>query len=574
MCVPDATPGPHRFIAPLAGSLLAGAILLLGVPGLTGTPGAGFVHAQVQHVEKEARVEVSVFEDNLDDAKSRAIAQGQAAALRSLIEDLVAPEWVTLFDKELRRRVLNRVDRYVASYRVQKLETSPDRTRYLAVLSAQISRAQLTQDLHELSLPVRGDPPTTVTLLYDPADPVLGQPAQRAQVEARLRARLSLLNFRVGALAALEPPVATALANPSNAASERVRMLARAPTSTALLLAFEPAPAPGADQVPDVGAKASAWLYQKSNGALLATFEQQERSEPLRLPTRTPREQEQLLARLVEPLVIQMQPAAIASLRTAGDGDAELRLRVLGFRSVEEQTLFEREFFQRNTPFERFSLHALAPDAVTYRGPFGGDRASLEADLRGERIGDFRVRQVYWFNDVLELDVERQATPPPQELRMFPREVRSPDVAALLDDYLARFSSAEVEDPLYIEVEDNGWLNRADRLPFNATVYGFLDSRSDSDVFVGEALSPGETVTLIWHRVGRTNLTPALRLYDESGTLVHTFTPRSWLRFEYTVPKGQHRFYLEVGDRFGHLKVDTGGYLHAHYLFKVRRSGS
>jgi hypothetical protein len=39
------------------------------------------------------------------------------------------------------------------------------------------------------------------------------------------------------------------------------------------------------------------------------------------------------------------------------------------------------------------------------------------------------------------------------------------------------------------------------------------------------------------------------------------------------VPKGQHRFYIEVGDRFGHLKVDTGGYLNFHYLFKVQRVG-
>ena len=67
---------------------------------------------------------------------------------------------------------------------------------------------------------------------------------------------------------------------------------------------------------------------------------------------------------------------------------------------------------------------------------------------------------------------------------------------------------------------------------------------------------------------------PAIRLYDENGVLVNTFYPRSWLKYEYRVPVKQHRFYLEVGDRFGFLNVDTGGYLNFHYLFKVQRAGS
>jgi len=81
-------------------------------------------------------------------------------------------------------------------------------------------------------------------------------------------------------------------------------------------------------------------------------------------------------------------------------------------------------------------------------------------------------------------------------------------------------------------------------------------------------------VTVIWLRVSRTHLTPALRFYDENGVQAATFYPRSWLRYEYKVPQGQHGFYLEVADRFGYLKVDTGGYRNFHYLFKVERGGS
>jgi hypothetical protein len=546
-------------------------LLLLGVPALPGMPGAGSAQAQGQLVEKVARVEVPVYEDNLDDAKSRAIVQGQQLALRSLIEELVAPEWVTLYDKELRKEVLSHLERYIASYRVQKLETSVDRTRFLVVLSAQVNRAQLSEDLRDLNLPVQGDPPTSVTLFYGADDPVLGSPALRSVVEDRLRARLTLLNFRVGALVPLRGEAEQELAEPLAHIPERARLLGRYPSSTALYIAFTPAPAPAAGAPADVGAKASAVLYQKATGDVLATFEQQERSSPLRLPVRTGAERDQLMARLVSPLVIQMQPGAIQAARLTAGKAAELRIRVTGFRSVEDEELFEQAFFKRNSPFERFALYGLGARDVIYQGPYSGDRSTLESDLRGKDIGEFRVRHADWYNDVLELDVQRTEQPAHADLKLFPKELRTPEVSALIDDFLSRFSQLEIEDPLYSESEDNGWLSRADRLAFNATIYGYVDSRSDSDFYVGEALGSGETVTLIWQRIGRTNLTPAIRLYDENGVLQATFTPKTFLRYEYTLPRGQHRFYLEVADRFGYLKVDTGGYLNFHYLFKVQR---
>jgi len=551
--------------------LLLVLLLLAGVPVFPGLPGAGSAYAQAQLVEKVARVEVPVYEDNLDDAKSRAIVQGQQIALKSVIDDLVAPDWVTLFDKELRKQILSHLERYISSYRVQKLETSVDRTRFLVVLSAQVNRVQLTEDLHELNLPVQGDPPISLALFYNADDPVLGNATLRGTVLDRLRGRLALLNYRLGRLVGLRGDAVQLLASPQGHLPERVSLLGRYPGTAALFLAFDPAPPPAAGAVADVGAKFTALLYQKATGELLADFEQQERSQPLPLPVRNSKERDQLVAKLVDPLVIQMQPGAIRPAHLAGDKAAELRLRVTGFRGMEDEELFEQAFFKRNSPFEHFSLYGLGPSSVTYQGPYGGDRGTLEQDLGGKNIGDFHVRRVDWYNDILELDVQRDVQPTHADLKLYPKEVRPPEVAALIDDYFSKYTQLEVEDPHYAEAEDNGWLTRADRLAFNATIYGYVDSRSDSDFYIGEALNSGEKVTLIWNRIGRTNLTPAIRLYDENGTLVSTFLPKSFLHYEYTLPKGQHRFYIEVGDRFGYLKVDTGGYLNFHYLFKVQR---
>jgi len=47
----------------------------------------------------------------------------------------------------------------------------------------------------------------------------------------------------------------------------------------------------------------------------------------------------------------------------------------------------------------------------------------------------------------------------------------------------------------------------------------------------------------------------------------------TWLRSTYRVPEGQHRFYIEVADRFGYTGGDTGGYLTFPYLMLVERAG-
>ena len=551
--------------------LLAALVLLSGLPGRLSGAGVGW--AQTQLVEKVARAEVPVYEDNLDDAKSRGIAQGKRRALGSLIRDLVAEEWVTLFDKELRRRILNRLNRYISSFRVQRLEPSVDRTRFLVILSVRINRSLLAQDLRELALPLRSDPPTVVSLLYFADDPILNDTRLRTAIQERLAARLALLNYNVTRTAAVDGRTAAVLADPRGSVKGRNRLLRRFGGTSILYVSFERGQVGGPQGERAPGTRVRALLYQRSSGMLLASFEHQAVGKAVRLPPRSVKARELLLARLVEPLILQIQPGAIKSVRAAADGSARLKLRVIGFASIEGQETFEQIFFKQNSPFERFSLYAVAPETVMYEGPYAGNRATLEEELHGKVFGEFTVRRVFWYNDVLELDVVRAVTPAHAEMRLFPPEVRPPDVLETLQRYFDRYSQLEVEDPLYAEVEDNGWLNRANPIPFNATVYAFLDARSDRDLFVGEALDSREKVAIIWHRVGRTHLSPAIRLYDENGVLVNTFYPRSWLKYEYRVPVEQHRFYLEVGDRFGFLNVDTGGYLNFHYLFKVQRAG-
>ena len=141
----------------------------------------------------------------------------------------------------------------------------------------------------------------------------------------------------------------------------------------------------------------------------------------------------------------------------------------------------------------------------------------------------------------------------------------------MIESYIKKTPKPDMEDPKFAEREDNAWQTRANIIPLNATFYGFLDSRSDRDMFVADGLAPGEVVTLIWERISRTLLTPTIRLYDGEGELVKTYYPKIAFRQIYRIPPGQRRFFVEISDRFGSIPVETGGYLKFHYLFKAER---
>lgn len=552
--------------------LLAAAVFLFDFAMPLQTPFPGFqvrqASAQNRLVDKVARAEVPVFEDNLADAKNRVLRRAQSIALRSLVSDLIADEWVVLFDKELRRKVLPYRSRYVNSFRARRLEASVDRTRYLALLTVRLDRARLMDDLRDLGLPLLGDPVTPVVLLHERQDVALGDSNLQPAIVEKLTARLALLNFRLAGTARIRDDQVPLFTQPTTGTEERAAALRRFKSETALFVTFGPTTS-GLKE--GNGGRVRGWLYRRSTGMVMATFEHQARK--VRLPAQTARDRKGLLAALVQPWLLRLQPGAINETQFTTGGSPRLKVRVFGFESVEDQERFEQAFLHRKSPFKGFGLYGYSPRAVTYEGRYRGDRLGLDRKLAGSNIGDFSVRQADWYNGVLEMNVERVKRLEHMEPGFFPPEKRPPEVASALESFFNNYTGLEVADPSFTEVEDNGWLARANRLPLDGTVYGYIDARSDKDFFVGEALPDQETFTIVWVRVGRSNLSPAIRLYDEEGVLVSTFQPTSWLRYRYKLPKGQHRFYLEISDRFGHLKVDTGGYRTFHYLFQVTQGG-
>jgi hypothetical protein len=490
------------------------------------------------------------------------------AIVRKAVEELVAPEWLALYDEEIRRRIVSRLDRYIAAFRLQRSEPSLDRTRFSVTVQAQVNRSQLVEDLRGLSLPIRGEAPRPIAVVYSARDPVLALAAQRTPILAELTARLALLNLVPSVVQAVTAPVAQLLATPHANPTPRQQALQRLGVPAVLFLAFELRPPAGvpAEWVPD----AEATLYQTETGEALAQIVQRARP-PGGAPPGGAWPVQAVAAQLAEGLLAQFQPRTLSLQQLVARGARPLKIRVSGFRNLAEEEGFEVAFFRRDTPFEKFALREIGPESVTYVGTYSDERRDLEDALQRRMVDGYEVVNAFWVNNVLELDVRRRDPPKQQELKLFPAEQRQGAVAELIDAFLAAQPDSQQLNPVYAEVEDNAWHARANPIPMGAAVYGLLDSRSDVDTYVAEYLPSGETLQVHWALLGRTNLSPTLRVYDERGALLQTHFPRNRITFSITVPKGQHGFFLEMGDRYGAMEWESGGYLSTHYLFRVDR---
>lgn len=546
----------------LSAAAVARALTVLALMALVMSARPPVLRAQT--IETSGQADVPVLGDNLDQARTRAIREAQGLCLQQALEGLVAPEWRTLYERELRRRILSRLDRYLSGFRTTRSEPSPDRTRYTAAVSAQFSRAPLVEDLRDLQVPVLSDPKRTLRILYEREDPVLSNATLRQEVLAQLQPRLELLNFQVTGSAALTAQQAALLKEPGDT-KRRADLLARERAEADLLVTFRL----GAPQSPAPAARDSvveATLFHGAQGGVMGSFDQRAAG-----PKGSERLRDLVLSGLVAPLLLQLQPAALQPFSAFATLATQLDLRIAGLSSVAEEEAFGAAFFRRSSPFAPFVLARVERDGLVYRGNLAVDRRNLERDLRGRAFGDFVVRNVNWLDAMLELEVQDTAHPVHHELDLFPPEGRPSSVQDSLQAFLTRGSAPELTDPVYAEHEDNGWLDRANALAFNAPIYGLVDARADADFYIAEELAEGESVEIFWARLERTNLMPVLRLYDGQGEQVRTIVPRLYTRFSYRVPAGQHGFYLEVADRFGFIHGESGGYLKFPYLLLVRR---
>jgi hypothetical protein len=102
---------------------------------------------------------------------------------------------------------------------------------------------------------------------------------------------------------------------------------------------------------------------------------------------------------------------------------------------------------------------------------------------------------------------------------------------------------------------------------------GNISSRADEDIYQLQVPDKeSSTIVIDWIRIGKTSLSPQLRLYDKNFNFLNNYSllgRRNRLKFRYTLQKDLSRqLYIRVSDAVGFFQGETGGYKSYQYLLK------
>ena len=538
------------------------AFIIAALLGATAAPGSG----QGQSLKDETLGYAEASFDPAQPQLSRQLAEqsGHREAVWNAVRELLTPQWADLYQKILRGPVLADMARFILSYRTEFLEPSPDNSILQASVAVRVNKARLAERLRKFYLPIVGDPPKPVNLLYAIDDPVLSRPTPRFAVLYLLAEKVESLGLQVIGTTILNKVDAGFINDPAKPAMLRAEILKDLPAPVSLVVAFDPPQAKSS-----IG---RIQILRNDSGENLAKFSQP-RPKNMAWPPRVKGGKISFETDWIRPLLYQLEPVPLKGIYQIQGSTYDLVIRVKGLFSVAQEEAFESEFFKRNTAFENMKLDRLTPAMLVYQGEYSGDLQSLPYSLKGKSFGDFRIATAQLMDNTLDstLEITLEYVPALVNAAALPftQESRPREVQALLAGFWGRYPSLEWLDPVLVENEDNGWLTRANGLGLDTTLFGVVESRTDSDVFVLEPEEALAAMELNWFRVGRSNLLPALRIYGQGGRLLATYHPGPRINTKIKFPSPQTRVFIEVSDRFGYMEGESGGYLRFAYILRL-----
>ncbi|MDT8446478.1 MAG: hypothetical protein RRB13_06225 [bacterium] len=125
--------------------------------------------------------------------------------------------------------------------------------------------------------------------------------------------------------------------------------------------------------------------------------------------------------------------------------------------------------------------------------------------------------------------------------------------------------------PKWSETEPNNNAYELNNLGPKHLVYGMVTSRADEDLFLIQPKVGAKMLVIEWGRVGKTDLSPQIKLYDQEVEYLNQYnligTRRTEIRYNFREsPQGP--VYLRVADRVGFIQGETGGFKNFRYLIR------
>ena len=245
-------------------------------------------------------------------------------------------------------------------------------------------------------------------------------------------------------------------------------------------------------------------------------------------------------------------------------------LHVKGINTPYKRSVFEKRILASNRKIINFQFVELSKNTVTYKIQSGAEISEIsDIFAKNKRYFDLTVLGENQMGIVINLSATWNT---PIKATKVKRWNRTPEIIRQIKKIVSpkAKSLSSGWTPSYTEIEPNNKSHEVNLLPENRFLIGRISSRSDSDVFKLNGSTRRTLLVVKWVRLGRTSLTPQLKLYDEDFNLLNTYNfsrSRRILRIKYRfdgVPTG--KVFIKVNDKLGFIRGETGGYKSYSYL--------
>ncbi len=264
--------------------------------------------------------------------------------------------------------------------------------------------------------------------------------------------------------------------------------------------------------------------------------------------------------------------------------ESTLFLRVEGLISPYEIHQFEEKILKTNRSLKSFVLVRKATGSVEYQVKSKHDlndlldffnRKNSQYYFITEKVASNILlieafdRSIVQVTDLLEWDMDQRI------LDMITETIQQEGEEATSDIQESLFGQSlpQMEyTPRLLEKEPNNNSQNLNKMPPDSLVLGNISSRADEDLYQISRDSSSSTLVVEWLQIGKTTLSPQLRLYDDSFSFVNNFRlspSKEMNKYQYTFKEQTpHKLYLRITDRIGFIQGETGGFKSFYYLLR------
>jgi hypothetical protein len=522
-------------------------------------------------------VSVTIEENDIAFAKNRAFATAQRNLLIQAIQELVEPE---IYQEYLRQIQRLTPQRFLISAKIIRETIAAD--VFTLELEGRIQMDTLAEQLAQMNLVLRSDPFWPVTVLIDKT---------LLLDDEAIKDRLAIFHLRVDRL---ERANLMGLDEHEKNSPEFIQDLFEYYPQQRILLLIDAVSDPMA---PDRIIEIRTRIFRQSDLATVSTFSLRPPEPIERYATKAAWQN----AQITERLSAMLTTTSLKRETYHQGAHSSYMLEVSGLNTPFLRATFEETVLAAQADIQKFKLIRLAVDSCEYQVQTSARLPALVEALTGFQAGFELVAEAVEFNraafqvfPTLTADAKEanRLQAEPKHLEQIAEAIFEPE-----SDLAAPKPTRELADefiPQWIEVEPNGNRSEFNRFPSGSFLLGRISSRADEDIFqlmlgqdptVGSKpvetdadgqptgnQNTGATLYIDWIIIGRTTLSPQLKLYRDDFEFINTFTLigrqnqlQVQYRFDEVVPE---QVFVRLSDRIGFIQGETGGFKFFDYIIR------